>query len=127
MKQETANKAAKWWADQLRGHAKLDNGDNSETGFFGMALGMILQEREKSKQSTEQMDKFEKELADALIRDNTSCFGVDYHPDYILELAAENAGLPLGMTTLPWKTTMWIDGDKVTVRCGYGAEAVTLP
>ena len=87
MKKETAKKAAKWWADQLRGHAK------------------------------EQVNLFEKCLADILIKENPKWgFGVDCNPDAILEYAAYQAGLVLGMTTLPWKTMMRIDNDKITVR-----------
>ncbi len=127
MKEETAKKAAKWWGDQLRGSSKLDNGDNSLTGVNTFLLAAMLQEKEKQKQSTELVDAFEEELTKALLKDNPSWgFGVDYHPDAILSDAADAAKLPLGMTTLPWKTTMWIQDDKVKVRCGYGAEIIEL-
>jgi len=126
MNKATAQKAAKWWADQLRGNAKLDNGDR-ETGGMASLFGIMLQQAEKTKQSTEQVDAFEKSLADVLLKEQPRWgFGVDYHPDAILEAAAQSASLNLGMCTLPWKTTMFIDGEKVTVRCGYGAEPEVL-
>lgn len=122
MNKETAQKAAKWWADQLRGFAKHDNGDDSETGVYGAMLMTILQGAEKAKQTPEQVDAFEVALADVLMKECPRWgFGTDYHPDHILEAAAEIAGLRLGMATLPIKTIMWIDDDKVTVKCGYGA------
>lgn len=121
MKKETANKAAKWWADQLRGTAKLDAKLDDPTGM-GFIMSKLLQDTEKKNQSPEQIDAFEKHLSDVLMKENPRWgFGVDYHPDKILEIAAHLAGLSLGMATLPWKTTMWIDGDNIKVACGYGS------
>lgn len=126
MNEQTAQKAAKWWADQLRGNAKLDNGDDSPQGGMVAAMAMLLQSKEKTRVSDEAIDKFEQELAKILIEKNTRYLGVDYHPDHILSEAADRACLPLGMTTLPWKTSMYIDNDEVRVSCGYGAPSVTL-
>lgn len=127
MNKNVAQKAAKWWADQLRGIAKLDNGDNSITGAMTFGLAAMLQETERQKQSTELVDKFELELTNVIMeQDRIWTIGVDYHPDGLLQEAADRAGLPLGMTTLPWKTTMWIDEKEVSVRCGYGADVEVL-
>lgn len=128
MKQETARKAAKWWADKLRNGAKIDNGDTSDVGIFTMMAAYMLQEAESSNQSADAIDKFEDELTSVLERmqGNYISFGVDYHPDYILQDAADKVGLELGMTTLPWKTNMYITGDTVKVSYGYGAEAVEI-
>jgi len=128
MKQETARKAAKWWADKLRHGAKMDNGDDSEVGMFTMIAALMLQETEKFKQSDDAIDKFEDELAKSVekMSGNWISFGVDYHPDRVLQDAADRAGLELGMTTLPWKTNMYITGDTVKVSYGYGAEAVEI-
>ena len=43
MNEELARKAAKWWADQLRNGAKLDNGDPSTTGAMTMMMGLLAQ------------------------------------------------------------------------------------
>ena len=127
MNKNVAQKAAKWWADQLRGNAKLDNGDNSITGAMTFGLAAMLQETEKQKQSPELVNKFELELTNVIMeQDRIWTIGVDYHPDGLLQEAADRAGLPLGMSTLPWKTTMWVDEEKVSVRCGYGAELVVI-
>lgn len=127
MNKETAQKAAKWWADQLRGNAKLDNGDNSLTGAMTLGLAAMLQEAERQKQSPELVNKFELELTNVIMeQDRIWTIGVDYHPDGILQEAADRAGLPLGMTTLPWKTVMWIEEEKVSVRNGYGAGVTVL-
>lgn len=126
MNKQTAQKAARWWADQLRGHAKLDNGDQSETGAMTFVMSRILQSKEKAGQTPAQVDRFESALAILIYKGDFDFIDVDYHPDPILEQAADEAGLSLGMASLPWKTTMHIDGDKVTVRCGYGAPAEEL-
>lgn len=47
--------------------------------------------------------------------------GVDYQPDRALALAAERAGLVM---KFPWKTTMHLRGDTLSVSCGYGAAHV---
>ena len=130
MKRETAEKAAKWWADHLRNGARLDNGDNSETGAMTLMMALLCQQGERANQNTEQIDSFEAHLADVLMTEgldsNWVDTYVDYHPDHILSEAAQRAELDLGMTTLPWKTGMGIRDDVITVRCGYGAEAVQL-
>jgi len=123
MKLETARKAAHWWAQFLESPVMPDNGDRSGNGVMTSGLASILQDAERSKLPPNAAQKFEGALSDLLIdKDGWNCFGVDYSPDRILQQAAVNAGFALGMTVLPWKTTMWIEGDKVTVRAGYGAE-----
>jgi hypothetical protein len=124
MKKETAKKAAQWWADQLRGSAKLDAKLDDP---MGEGLAYMLQGAEKAKQTPEQVDKFEQELTKVILKQkHIWTIGVDYHPDGILQEAADRAGLALGMTTLPWKTTMWINDDEVKVACGYGASPELL-
>jgi hypothetical protein len=127
MNKNVAQKAAKWWADQLRGNAELDNGDNSITGAMSFNLATKLQETKKQKQSPELIDKFELELTNVIMeQDRIRTIRVEYRPDALLQEAADRAELPLGMSMLPWKTTMRIDGEKVSVRCGYDAESVAL-
>ncbi len=128
MNKDVAQKAAKWWADQLRGTAKLDNGDPSETGGMVLALAMLLQADEKVDQDNENINVFEQELG-AILESKDAEYthlGVDYHPDHILQEAATKAELGLGMTSLPWKTTMWIQGGEIKVSEGYGAESVAI-
>jgi hypothetical protein len=89
-------------------------------------LMRLLQQVEKEKQSPEQINGFENALAILLFKKDIDFLSVDYHPDRTLEEAADAVGLDLGMATLPIKTTMHIDGEKITVRCGYGADAEVL-
>jgi hypothetical protein len=123
MEIDTAKKAAKWWADHLRNGAKLDNGDNSEAGAMTMMLGLLLQSKTAPAIDA---DAFEKSLVSVLLEDDSNYVGVDYHPDWVLSTAAERAGVNLSMASLPWKTSMWISGDKIAVAVGYGAEHTVL-
>ena len=128
MECETAEKAAKWWADQLRGSAKLDNGDTSETGGMVALMAAMLQGEERSRRGASDADKFEKALTDTLceLDGDWITLGCDYGPDNFLSQVADKAGVNLGMTGLPWKTNMYIRNDRVSVACGYGTSAVEL-
>jgi len=124
MKTETAERAAAWWANQLRGNAKLDHGDDSNTGLLTIMLATILQEQEARQREGSAVDRFERELMKAIIEEEPWCISVDYHPDQLLTKAAEKSGINLGMASLPWKTNMWIEDDTIRVSCGYRAPAI---
>jgi len=128
VKVETARKAARWWANHLRCTAELDNGDRSFTGFQTEILATMLQEAETKKGSPDDADKFEEALAKVLAGKNDQWLAihVDYGPDILLSEAAKNAGVNLGMTRLPWKTCMWIEGEAITVSLGYQGERVQI-
>lgn len=127
MNRDSAKAAAKWWADQLRGGAKLDNGATDPANVMARGLAGMLQKQEASGRTPQSIDLFEAALArrfEAI--DGARCWGsiagVDYHPDRILSEAADEAGINLGMASLPWKTSMHCrEGDKITVHCGYRA------
>lgn len=128
MKEATAQKAAKWWADHIRNGAPLDNGDTSETGLFTMLMAIGLQDRAQKAMPPTAVDKFEEALKNSLIA-NTDLgvtLMVDYHPCGLLSDALDKSGIKDTMTALPWKTSMWIDGDKITFRLGYGAPERSL-
>lgn len=128
MDRKLAEKAARWWADQLRGEAKLDNGDMSDQGAMTFLIAKTLQQSEKQNQVLEQIDTFEHILANTLelVKDEDLrwfSISVDYYPDQTLQAAANAAGLRLGMTTLPWKTYMDFRNDgTIKVTCDYRAK-----
>ena len=130
MEDGIARKAAKWWADQLRGGAKLDNGDTSRRGGLTMAIGLMLQNAVASKRTPEQIQAFEDALVDILqgLEDVELRYGlgVDYHPDRVLQAAIDASGCPVSMTCLPWKTHMHIKDGEIMVACGYGAPLETI-
>lgn len=125
-----ARTAARWWADQIRQGAKLDNGE----GMHGV-LGAMLQAVEKRGVTDEMIDAYEEALARSIqtghrSHDGTDWrrggFGVDYGPDRILSAPMDEVGLK-GMTLLPWKTVMWISDGSVRVSHGYQAGIVEVP
>ena len=129
MERETAEKAARWWADKLRNGCKFDNGDSSETGAMGMMLALMLADTLAKKRTDDQISIFETSLADAVSTlDDWAAhcgFGVDYHPDPILSEAAIVAEITVD-GALPWKTRMQIVDDAITVSEGYCARSVEL-
>lgn len=125
MEKETARKAARWWADFLRNGAPMDNGDKSNEGGMTMMLALLLQSQIQKGHTPQSIDRFEDLLVSRIMKENTRYIGVDYHADPTLSECAKEAGIVVD-GALPWKTSMWINGDKITVRCGYGAGIVEL-
>ena len=120
--------AAKWWADKLRktGPGNFDNGDDSSAGGFAMILATML--AIKSEPSNESIDLFEEKLA-STIKEHIETHGtlilsVDYGPDYILGNLANETGI--STSRFPWKTTMWITENKVSVSAGYATSTKTI-
>ena len=113
--------AAKWWADKLRyvSPTNFDNGDNSKTGAYTMMLATVL--ALDSETSLESIDLFEEKLANK-IKEHVEAYGsltlsVDYAPDDILSSIAYETNVCTN--GFPWKTTMWIREDDVSVSSGY--------
>ena len=126
--------AAKWWADQLRGPVRLNNGDAFQSGMAEVMLGS------KPRPTADKIAIFERALAEAIERrcsqywqeDNPE-YGafdreimIDYHPNTVFLEAAAVAGIKLGMGDLPWKTYMQIDPGNVQVASGYQAQALRI-
>lgn len=127
---EQAEVSAKWWADALRGGAKLDNGDPTRTGGMAFVLGMLAQRIP----TEEELIKFQEQLAidiDVAIELSslypTLYIGCDYGPNKILTDAADKVGMKYTSTTFPWKTRMNVMPGNVTeVAHGYAADYVEI-
>ena len=115
--------AAKWWADKLRNVSlgNFDNGDSSSTGCMAMFLAALL--AMDSQPSDVAIDLFEEKLAETIKEQVKVCgsmtLSVDYRPDDTLGSIAQQTGV--SPNVFPWKTTMWIEMDKVSVSDGYAA------
>jgi hypothetical protein len=129
-----AQVAAKWWADKLRGPAKMDAGSGSggrRDRSLEMAEVMATVLHATEDRSADDADRFEQALAiyvqAGLDRgDYGVTLSTDYGPDYELLEVADSCGVQLGMASLPWKTAMWVKPTSVRVSEGYGAEAVEI-
>lgn len=119
-----AKAAAAWWRKAVE-RPKFDNGDSSAQG--GLAAGLATLNSRKRAPTPEQLDTFEARLAWVLEHDFTDwILSVDYGPDPTLAETAVVAGI--ADDRFPWKTTMWVDRERGTlrVRHGYGAPIETI-
>lgn len=128
--------AAQWWADQMFApQASLAEQmgaepDSAMRSPLAAVMGVLAQADDRV-DSPAQAEAFRDALAARIVKAlegyPSLSFGVDYGPDAILAEAAQEAGIRLGMTSLPWKTQMWVDAGKVRVSKGYGAAPVDVP
>lgn len=123
---EKAEIAANWWAEIIQ-RPKFDNGDNSSTGGIASIMASTL-----TKEISEESINHFKENLTTVIDDRLNEEGykrrftldVDYHPCFILCEAAERSGVPL--LNFPWKTTMWIEPNSISVSYGYRGKRMFL-
>lgn len=124
MNQQTAAKAAKWWADQLRGPARLKSGDRIIDAFI------TLSSFGQARPSAASIEVFEAQLRAAFEVLSTTegvIASVDYEPCSVLAEAARAAGIVLNRATFPVKTRMFLTGSGLLeVTCGYHAPSSTL-
>ena len=111
--------AVDWWAGAIQ-NPKFDNGDDSRSGGMSMILATLA----RTDVSQNQLESFKRALTEAIQENTPRHISVDYGPDMLLGAAMEKAGIPSNMA--PWKTTMWLISDGVSVRHGYRAETQNL-
>jgi len=116
--------AARWWRKVLE-NPKFQTVNSPEEGEAAFVSQMMAQTLYK-KPDKNILDKFEHELRNILAAENPRYVDVDYNPDRYLRKAAESVGMDAGTGSFPWKTTMFLDGGKVKVRYGYGADLVDV-
>lgn len=122
IKDEIALAAAKWWAKKVDGSVRHDNGDNSLSGIFAMAiadLGNTPTTEDQSERFIDALAKGIKERFAELDGYPMLFVGCDYSPCDLLHKAAVSA--EVNERNFPFKTHMTIYEDKVVVRDGYGA------
>ena len=115
------NYAVEWWANAIL-NPTFDNGDLN-TSLMANDLSARM-----PKPPYEKIEKFKQYLGNEIRAGILSepygfTLGVDYDPDIYLQRAAAKAKLDTGICSFPWKTTMTITIDKVSVRSGYNADA----
>ena len=124
---ECVKVAVNWWANAIV-NPKFDSGDDRTNN--GMSFLMTMVVNSKKSITKEQIDNFKKELANAIVEKinsstNGECYlNVDYDPDVLLSTAAKNAGM--SSTEFPWKTSMTVSKNAVSVLAGYTATWETL-
>jgi hypothetical protein len=133
-------RAASVWVEMLAA-PKYDNlGTNSPeppSAIIANKTASLLAGMTPKNNDPETLEKFRVALIDVLSGplewEDTFCnpphkytttfshLGVDYHPDIPLCEAAKRAGLEM---TFPWKTTMWLYADCLSVSNGYAAPSM---
>lgn len=119
------NAAAEWWKNRISGKVEHDNGDSN----FGSVFAGLLADDMVKPASNAQLQKFKNNLVMRLStlasqgRDSL-WLDCDYSPDMTLSAAAADAGIP--RDNFPWKVSMRIDEECVTVKNGYGAPWVRI-
>ena len=118
--------AANWWATRIKNGKKFNNGENDTTNFLASLLA--TQNALNAIPNEEKLNKFEKVLAkrikEELKETSTVIIKVDYNPDDILLYAAQKA--EIDSKVFPWKTIVWVEKNKVTVRDGYDGKIETI-
>lgn len=126
--------AVAWWVERLRNahNERQDNGDFLQSMMATLARDSI------PLASEEQLAEFAASLQGRLMEvcletcnvldpiwgSSARTLFADYGPSGILAKAAEEAGIETGL--FPCKTVMWVNPDKVEVRCGYRAPTVCI-
>lgn len=136
MNKQTAQRAAKWWADLLRngGYWDANLEEHMREKFPDLAAEMDERQASLEQHWHEMANVFEKALVNVLLdppRDAITggdhqprvFFGVDYNPadDAVLSKAADLSFLHLTFSALPRKTLMQIRDDVIEVQQGYGS------
>jgi len=122
MKPETAFKAASWWTSKIGDNH--DNGEKDPSNILAMALADMISI--KNRPGSEQIGQFEMDLSTELmnLKEDSIIIDCDYSPDPILARVAKRYNIPL--LSFPFKTSMRIENDVVTVKDGYGQSFVEI-
>lgn len=124
-KNVVAEIAAEWWLEKIKDipSSKYNNGTLAQGGT---PLAGILMAQLSGSDTTVTDDKekaFVKILteliSERLNHTKTMYLESDYGPDDILARACNESGVPI--SKIPWKTIMYICGDTISVKYGYGA------
>ena len=125
---ESAEIAANWWANALKGRAKQDAKLDGDIANLLLLLVATSNRPDESKiENFKQL--LENELTKRLTNNEESriILSVDYGAEGTLADIARAANIYCGTgSAFPVKTIMVVTKDLVTVSNGYGAENVTL-
>ena len=119
--QDLARTAARWWGDRLRRPPKMDNGDPRFEAIAHELLSFASDRPVGDKLVRQFEAALESLLLERLQAEGATSVSirVDYHPDELLQAAAERARLDLRLK-LPVKTAMRVDGTERTIEVKHG-------
>ena len=124
----TAKRAASIWRKLLADpvYDNLGDGPASPEDRFNTGMANAMISMLPNNATNELLDAFETKLAKELLNETRDPYirtslSVDYHPCEILQFCADRVGLNM---QFPWKTSMNVHGDHLSVRAGYGAPSM---
>jgi hypothetical protein len=119
------DRAVDLWCRALRS-PRFDNGDQSQAGFYTMALATMNSDNATPAQNEYEaaIERFRVALTSDLKgrawdQRPYEFLGCDYNPDKTLAKAAQLAGVPL--SNFSWKSDVILMEDYVRAKWGYGA------
>ena len=118
--------AAEKWATMISDTSNLRNFDNGEKkndiGFFMSIMGSLraMEHTPTPEQVSLFKDTLEELIENELLsgRSHEVTLRVDYHPEGLLDMAAEKAGIDASV--FPFKRTMWVTSTSVKFSDGCG-------
>ncbi|KEI95010.1 hypothetical protein N496_18765 (plasmid) [Clostridium botulinum A2B3 87] len=111
--------ASEWWADKVI-NPKFDNGDDSSNGELAMVLALMATKSIDNIAKDKFINFLSNSIEEMLNKGNNVTLDVDYHACRELSEAGKYAGI--SESNFPWKTTMWIDKNHVSVSYGHRAK-----
>jgi hypothetical protein len=119
--QTLREQAARWWADFLRHEFTHETGDFETTTYANHFAN-----KKDEQFSAAEAAAFEDALCDILQDEDRPIIYTEYDPGPLLQQAADQAGIDIGMYSFPVKTEMTIERHEIYVVPGGGAQERTL-
>ncbi len=120
---EQAQRAAKWWADQLRGKSPKNIFKIPDAPLTGLAVLLMLEDGLQKKDISPRLDRFEQLIIEGLQQEIATPWGavlqVDYDPQGLLLWCWQKSRLEdddSGFGRFPWKTTMRVQKEQILVN-----------
>ena len=120
-----AEVAANWWVEKVfeTSPNKFDMGEENPM-LQMLAMMNSMQATPEDSQVQAFKKRLIKKISQEVKKYGRCTLSTDYHPDgNLAEIANE---IRISESSFPWKTCMHVSEMEVTVKCGYGADFVTI-
>lgn len=124
-KKTAAEVAANWWVEKVfeTSPNKFDMGEENPM-LQMLAMMNSMQATPEDSQVQAFKKRLIKKISQEVKKYGRCTLSTDYHPEGVLLEIANEIGI--SESSFPWKTCMHVSEMEVTVKCGYGADFVTI-
>lgn len=124
-KKTAAEVAANWWVEKVfeTSPNKFDMGEENPM-LQMLAMMNSMQATPEDSQGLAFKKMLIKKISQEVKKYGRCTLSTDYHPEGVLLEIANEVGI--SESSFPWKTCMHVSEMEVTVKCGYGADFVTI-